>query len=292
METKLKIVHETIYEFNEEVFIEPHYLRFKPRVTPYNKLESADFKIFPSPVGLSEQSDAENNLVHFCWFDGLHKQLIVHMESVVALRGNNPFDFIVFPETYVELPLDYSYQLKHTLHAALGCTKIDQALVDFGNNILQKSAYKTLDFITSLTNQIHADFILESRTQGEPFEADKTFRLKKGSCRDLSWMQIKLLRHLGIAARFVSGYYFVESEDAIHELHGWVEVFLPGAGWVGFDPSNGIIAGSSHIPICSSAHYQNTMPITGSFRGGADSTMVTSLSIEEIQVATVKTTEC
>ena len=286
METKLKIVHQTFYEFNYEVLIEPHYLRFKPRVTPYNKLERADIKIFPTPVGMSEQSDTENNLVHFCWFDGMHKQLTVQMESVVALRENNPFEFMLFPDTCIELPLDYSCQLKDTLYAALVSTKIDPALVDYGNEILQRSAYNTLNFISNLTNQIHNDFIFEYRQQGEPFDANITFSLKRGSCRDLAWMQIILLRHLGIAARFVSGYYFVGSDNANHELHGWVEVYLPGAGWIGFDPSNGMVAGSSHIPICSSAYYQNTMPITGSFRGGVGSTMVTSLSIEKIQVAT------
>jgi transglutaminase-like putative cysteine protease len=285
MEMKLKIVHETVYEFNDEVFIEPHYLRFKPRVTPYNKLESADFKIFPTPSGLSEQRDAENNLVHFCWFEGMHINLSIRSESVVVLQENNPFNFIVFPSAYFDMPLHYSSHLKDILYAAFLSTKIDNPLIEYGNQILEKSTYKTLNFITNLTNQIHLDFKLESRPEGEPFESDKTFNLKKGSCRDLSWMQIQLLRHMGIAARFVSGYYFIESEDSEHELHGWVEVYLPGAGWVGFDPGNGIVAGSSHIPVCSSAHYQNTMPITGSFRGAADSAMDTSLSIEKIYLA-------
>ncbi len=282
METKIKIVHETVYEFNDQVFIEPHYLRFKPRVTPYNKLESTNFRIFPTPIGLSEQSDTENNLVYFCWFDGMHIKLSVHSESVVVLLENNPFNFIVFPSGYFDLPFHYSSQLKDILYAALHCTKIEEPLIEFGNRILESSTFKTLNFINKLTSQIHVDFKKESRLEGEPFEADKTFNLKKGSCRDLSWMQIQLLRHLGIAARFVSGYFFVESESSAHELHGWVEVYLPGAGWVGFDPSNGIMAGSSHIPICSSAHYQNTMPITGSFRGSANSVLDTTLSIEKI----------
>lgn len=286
MERTVKIVHQTFYEFNYEVLIEPHYLRFKPRVTPHNKLESADIAIFPTPVGLSEQGDMENNLVHFCWFDGMHKQLNVQMESVVTMRENNPFEFMLFPDTCTELPLDYSCQLKDTLHAALVWTKIGHPLIDYGNEILQRSTYNTLDFLSNLTNQIHNDFIFEYRQQGEPFDADITFSLKRGSCRDLAWMQIILLRHLGIAARFVSGYYFVGPGNGNHELHGWLEVYLPGAGWIGFDPSNGMIAGSSHIPICSSAYYQNTMPITGSFRGGIGSSMVTSLSIEEIQFVT------
>ncbi len=283
METRLKIVHETEYRFTNEVFIEPHYLRFRPRTTPYNKLESIHLNIWPAPMGLTEQRDAENNLVHFCWFDGMHEKLSIHSESVVILSENNPFNFIVFPNSYFDLPFHYSDRLKDMLFADLFSERIDLPLIEFGNHILEKSTYKTLNFITNLTQQIHSDFKLESRPDGEPFKADKTFKLKAGSCRDLSWMQIQLLRHLGIAARFVSGYYFIESEDSGHELHGWVEVYLPGAGWVGFDPSHGIIAGSSHIPICSSAYSQNTLPVIGTFRGGAESTMEVSLSMVKME---------
>ena len=282
METKLRIIHETVYEFDDEVFIEPHYLRFKPRITPYNQLESTELKMVPEPIGLSEQSDAENNLVHFSWFDGMHSSLTIRSDSVVVLRENNPFNFIVFPTGFFDLPFHYSSQLNDTLYAALLYGKIGKPLNDYGNHLLEKATYKTLNFISNLTNQIHDDFTLILREEGEPFEANKTFELKSGSCRDLSWMQIQLLRHLGIAARFVSGYYFIESASAVHDLHGWLEVYLPGAGWVGFDPSHGIIAGSAHIPICSSAYYQNTMPVTGSFRGSANSTMHTSLTIENL----------
>ncbi|GAB3668336.1 transglutaminase family protein [Echinicola sediminis] len=279
MEKKLKIVHETLYEFDEEVFIEPHYLRFKPRVSPYNSLDTDCLTIFPKPIGLSEQWDAENNLVHFCWFDGMHLSLNIRSESSVILADNNPFDFIIFPQGYFDLPFDYAPKLKDLLCGALVKTQIEIPLIEYGNQILEKSGYKTLHFISDLTKQIHADFNLASRIEGEPFPADKTFNLKKGSCRDLAWMQIQLLRHQGIAAKFVSGYYYIESDDPVHELHGWLEVFLPGAGWVGFDPSHGTVVGSSHVPICSSAHYRNTMPVIGSFRGNAQTVMETALTI-------------
>jgi transglutaminase-like putative cysteine protease len=95
-------------------------------------------------------------------------------------------------------------------------------------------------------------------------------------------MQIQLVRNFGMAARFVSGYFYSHLSNNFFELHAWLEVYLPGAGWIGFDPSNGILAGSNHIPICSSAHFQHTMPITGSFRGSASSSLQVSLSIETI----------
>jgi transglutaminase-like putative cysteine protease len=167
--------------------------------------------------------------------------------------------------------LGYPYQKEPRL--------AEKYLIINSKNKIQTRSYKTINYITALTNQICQDFTLETRLEGEPLESGITFDLKKGSCRDLSWMQIQLLRHMGIAARFVSGYFFVESEHPKPELHAWVEVYLPGAGWVGFDPSNGMIAGSSHVPICSSSRYENTMPVTGSFRGDATSVLITSLSM-------------
>ncbi|WKN43284.1 transglutaminase family protein [Tunicatimonas pelagia] len=280
MKTRLKIVHETAYKFSSEVFIEPHYLRFKPRVTPHNKLESFAIDISSTPTGLSELIDAENNLVHFCWFSGRHEKLSIRSESVVRLEDNNPFDFILFPDRYFDLPFDYLPHLKDVLLTALKTRNIYFPLIEYGYQVLLDSDHKTLSFMTALTNQIHHDFTLETRLEGEPLEPGITFDLKKGSCRDLSWMLIQLLRHMGIATRFVSGYFFVESEHPEPELHAWVEVYLPGAGWVGFDPSNGLLAGSSHVPICSSSRYENTMPVSGSFRGDAASELITSLSME------------
>ncbi len=282
METKLKIVHETVYEFKNEVFIDPHYLRFKPRVTSYNRLESAEVKVFPIPLAFSEQSDAENNLVHFCQFEGLHTMLTVRSISVVVLRENNPFNFSLYPIESYDLPLQYDQQTQAILQAALLPNTINNGLIDFGNSVLASSNNKTLDFLVNLTNRIYADFTGEERLLGEPNSPETTLERRKGSCRDLAWMQIHLLRYFGIAARFVSGYYFTNAGHTPYELHAWVEVYLPGAGWIGFDPSNGILTGSSHIPVCSSAHYQNTMPITGTYRGTPDTKMETSLLIEKI----------
>ena len=280
---RLKVVHKTVYDFSEEVFIEPHYLRFKPRTTPYNHLEVTSVEITPEPTGKIEQIDSENNSVQFCWFHGIHRGLVIDSESVLALEENNPYDFIVFPESAAVMPFDYSPMLKSMLGATLITTKIEAGLIEYGRNIMETSSHQTVGFVTALTEQIHNDFVCESRLEGAPHKPDQTFLLKKGSCRDLSWMQIQLLRQLGIAARFVSGYYFIESESAVHDLHAWVEVYIPGAGWLGFDPSHGAVAGSSHIPVCSSAYHQSTMPVTGSFRGDANSTIRVSLSIEKIK---------
>ena len=250
--------------------------------TPSIELESFHLQITPTPIGQSDQCDAENNKILFCWFEDLHEKLTVTSVSTVLIREYNPFNFILYPSDFFQLPFTYSESLKKLLLPSLLVSGLSEALIQYGEQIKKESKFNTLQFITNLTRQIHSDFIVETREEGTPFDAFKTFDLKKASCRDLSWMQIQLLRYMGIAARFVSGYFYIHLEHPNFELHSWVEVFLPGAGWVGFDPSNGILAGYSHISIAASAIPENTMPVTGTIRGNATSELVTSLLIQKI----------
>ena len=150
------------------------------------------------------------------------------------------------------------------------------------SDVLKSSQNKTVDFLIQLTRKIHTDFELESRLEGDQHPPEYTFQAGKGACRDLSWMQIQMLRYLGLAARFVSGYFYIPSEDSAFELHAWVEVFIPGAGWVGLDPSHGMFTNQQHIPVSASFVVANTMPVTGSIRGDAKSTLETKLNIESI----------
>lgn len=277
---RFKIIHETEYQFSEAVFLEPHYLMFKPKNAPHIDLESHALKLSITAAGVSEQLDAEDNFVHFCWFEGIHKNMVIRSEAIVDSRPHNPFNFLIYPLNINTIPFTYSDTLYVSLQKYLTPEKIHSELLRYGNDILASKNYDTLTFLTALTSQIHDDFVVASREEGVPFEADKTFGLKKGSCRDLVWMQIQLLRTLGIASRFVSGYYYVDVEDPQYELHAWTEVFLPGAGWIGFDPSNGIITGHTHIAVASSCHHVNTMPVSGTVRGDATSELRTNLIIE------------
>lgn len=279
---QIKIVHETTYHFSKSVFLEPHYLRFKPKNMPFIKLVKHDLDLSIAPSGVSEQLDAEGNVVHFCWFDGMHKNINIKSEALLEITTFKPFNFLVYPVNCNQIPFEYPQELIPMLANNLEFTKIGTSLLKYGKGILKAMDSNTISFLTQLTIQIHEDFNLEIREVGAPFHPNETFEGKTGSCRDLSWMQIQLLRNLGIAARFVSGYYYVDVEDPQYELHGWVEVFIPGAGWIGFDPSNGIATANMHIPVSSSSHYENTMPVSGSIRGDAQSQLVTKLHIEMI----------
>jgi transglutaminase-like putative cysteine protease len=135
--------------------------------------------------------------------------------------------------------------------------------------LLVESDNETVAFLVALTRQIHRDFILEVRPVGDTLYALTTFNLKRGACRDLAWMQVQMLRAKGIAARFVSGYLYLPDSEGQHDLHAWVEAYLPGAGWLAFDPSHGVVCGSSYVPVSSSFHFENTMAVSGTIRGNA-----------------------
>jgi hypothetical protein len=212
----------------------------------------------------------------------LTNKLSITAESILNIKPYNPFDFILNPQRFNELPFQYNELQRQLLFSTLEKHHISQALIDYGTGIQKDSNFKTIQYLTNLTNQIHDDLHVEFREEGAPFTPDETFKCKRGSCRDLSWMQINLLRHQGIAARFVSGYYYFDMDQPDFELHAWVEVFLPGTGWLGLDPSHGILTGNTHFPIASSAHYDHTMPVSGGIRGSAISKLFTELLIEKI----------
>lgn len=276
-----KIIHETTYSFSDEVFLEPHYLRFRPKQTPFIDVTKFSIALKSEPEGHRVIEDEEHNVIDFCWFEKLTKRFTIHVESSLETKAFNPFDFIIHPDSFNTVPFTYSEHQIQVLYSALQKKQLDPALLDYANAILESSNFNTVTFIANLTIQIHKDFSVEYREDGPPLSPEHTFEIKKGSCRDLSWMQINLLRHLGVAARFVSGYFYFDMQNPSYELHAWIEVFIPGTGWLGFDPSHGILTGNTHFPLASSAIPENTMPVSGGIRGSATSQLITHLSIEK-----------
>ena len=186
---------------------------------------------------------------------------------------------MVHPSEFLRMPFAYGDKTKQLLKPSLQAPGLSESMIEYTNKILSESDHQSIDFLLLLTKEIHKTFSLETRETGNPLEPDLTFKLKEGSCRDLSWMQIHILRHFGIASRFVSGYLYIDSANPEFELHAWVEAYFPGAGWIGLDPSHGMLTNHFHIPVASSAFYENTMPVSGSVRGSAKSTLKNELKI-------------
>lgn len=279
---RLEISHMTEYIYSGEVFFEPHYFRFKPKPDSRLELKAFNIEIEPQPSGTAEQIDIENNHLLLGWFEGTHQELRITSAATVEIKETNPFQFLIHPAEYSSIPFRYQKKDLQLLRPSLHSIRNPGSLKDFTNNIVRASKNQSVDFLTRLTREIHNEFTLKSRIAGKPHRPEYTLNRKEGSCRDLAWMQIHMLRQVGIASRFVSGYYFVNVEDPDFELHAWVEAYLPGAGWIGLDPSHGIFTDGNHIPVASSAFYQNTMPVNGTVRGSAGSELKNTIRISQI----------
>lgn len=256
-------------------------LRFRPKQTPFIDVSHFSILLEAKPHGHTVIEDEEHNVIDFCWFEKLTNSFSIIAESHLETKVFNPFNFIIHPVSFNTLPFSYSEHQQHLLYAALQKQAIGQHLIDYADAVLRTSRFNTISFVTNLTATVHNDFKVEYREEGPPLLPDDTFAIRRGSCRDLSWMLIHLFRQYGVAARFVSGYFYFDMENPSYELHAWVEVFLPGTGWIGCDPSHGILTGNTHFPVASSAIPENTMPVSGGIRGSATSQLTTQLHIEQ-----------
>lgn len=277
---RLQIQHKTSYTFSDAVFLEPHTLRFHPQARPWLSTESFSLAVTPSPAGERNLLNEDNGIVRLCWFSGQHVALTIVSEAVVNLNPFDPFAFLVQPASCGTVPFDYPDSQGELLAPALKCGPLPAELLQYSTDCLAGAGNDTVALLSQLTLNISRDFSLVVREEGDPLAPGQTFSAKEGSCRDLAWMQIQLLRHMGIAARFVSGYLFIEGEDPEWELHAWVEAFVPGAGWIGLDPSHGLAAAQFHVPVAASAFPANTMPVTGNLRGSASSELTTDLRLQ------------
>lgn len=278
---KFKIIHSTTYLFSGDVFLEPHYLRFRPKTRPFIEVTDFLMSVESKPNGRLVSEDEEQNLIDFCWFEGVTNKLCIEAHTSLETKPYNPFNFIIYPDSFNTIPFTYSEHQYQLLYAPLQKMALSQELINYADAILKESSFNTIAFCTNLTAKLHKDYTVEYRESGPPLSPNETLLSKKGSCRDLSWLQINLLRHYGLAARFVSGYFYFEMDKPMYELHAWVEVFMPGSGWIGLDPSHGILTGNTHFAIASSAIPENTMPVSGGIRGSATSQMLTTLRISK-----------
>jgi transglutaminase-like putative cysteine protease len=277
---KFRLYHHTEYSFSDKVFLEPHTFRFKPRQDHKQRLTSYSLKIEPVPVGRNEFLDETNNLTELAWFDGKHASLSITAISEFEPSDKNPFDFLIYPFSFNQMPVHYdlSFALSRYLYISDNQKHINKYIKLYFNDFKGTS----LEFLLLVTRKIHEDIENLVRHTGAPHPPDLTLSEKKGSCRDLAVLEMEILRNAGFATRFVSGYKYEQDPDDKPELHAWVEVFLPGPGWIGFDPSTGLIAGNDHFAVSSSYLPEKTMPVTGALRGSAKSEMTSEIRIEKI----------
>ena len=255
---------------------------FIPKPIIGNRSREFALHIDPNPANIFTLLDAQDNLAHMAWFNGKHEVLNIEAEAQVELFDRNLMDFLVYPFEAVELGFKYDGLAEAHLNQYLLPVSVGNPVIDYAEQLRRQYGPGTIGFLMESTKKIHEDIKIIGRETGHPRTAEETLTLGNGSCRDLVVLQMAVNRHLGLASRFVSGYLYHGVDGEAHELHAWTEVYIPGAGWLAFDPTLGLMAGTDHVKVSSGAVPGSTLPVRGTFRGTATSTLKTSVLIEKI----------
>jgi len=264
----LEISHKTIYRYSRPVFLELHHLRLRPRSDGVQHVTCFDSRVEPCPSGSADGLDIDGNSVENVWFQGLTEQLTIQSRAKVITRYRNPFNYIL-AERADRLPVNYQDPI-HAYLAPYTVRRNESHLVEqFARHIANRTEWKTLRFLTMLTREISEGFQQTARGVGLPKSAEETYLSRAGSSRDLAVLFMDACRYVGIAARFVNGYYHEGGATDRLTLHSWGEVYLPGVGWRGYDPSVGLAVTDRHVAIAAAGDPVLSAPVSGTFRGNA-----------------------
>jgi transglutaminase-like putative cysteine protease len=263
------IEHTTEYRFTRPVFFEPHQLRFCPRSDGSQRVVRFELHIEPTPAGMTHSLDADGNIVTVAWFHELHDRMMLRASSEVETLRENPYDYLVTPLNQ-RLPIGYQPWEAALLGPALRRSavpiRIDPAR-ELAEQMREAARGEVVPFLTRLTETIPHRFKVVHRDQGTPWPPATTIEQRQGACRDLAVLWIDICRAVGLAARFVSGYQEGDRDQDKRYMHAWAEVYLPGAGWRGFDPTHGLAVSDRHVAIAASADPQHAAPVTATYRG-------------------------
>jgi len=281
----LNITHLTKYTYSEAVPLNPHSIFLYPLPRKHAKLLSYDLKVTPDPIDVQQRFSIENNPFYLAWFKGEHSSLTIEVTLKLEIKPFNPFSFVIDPDFIKSYKNSTSlknlYKEEEMLLLSPSLQLVDR--LDFGDFVyqLRREHPDPINFLVAITEKIHAQWEHTIRHEENLWPPDKTFSANVGSCRDLSWMLMQMLRQVGLGTKFVSGYAFNPELDEGNDLHAWVEVYLPGAGWVGIDPSLGLFTDEHYIPLASSSIPQFTLPVSGTYGGTATSQLHTEVQISE-----------
>jgi len=268
MPTRVAIHHHTQYDYDRMVSLSPHLIRLRPVAHSRATIESYSLTIQPANHALHWQQDPFGNFVARVDFWEPMQSMSIDVDIVASLEPVNPFDF--FLDTYaISFPFDYEDQLKKDLAPYLDVTEKGTHYEQWLQSI-DRTTQGTIDFLISLNKRVFQDIAYTTRMEPGVQTAEETLDLAIGSCRDSGWLLVQTLRKFGLAARFVSGYLaqvVPEGPSELKEnslaLHAWAEVFIPGAGWIGLDPTSGMLATEGHIALACTSEPMGAAPVTG-----------------------------
>lgn len=261
------IVHKTRFTYASPVSLDQLVVRLQPRNSFDQRLVNFSIRCDPMPARHTHCLDLHGNIRHWFWFNEQHRDLTLTTRSVVDCLVDNPFDFIVVDDSVENLPAKY----EEPVHSATEHYRRRQSpnpVVDaLARQVRLECENRTIRFLSDLARHMRANIRHITRPHGEPWSPTKTLERGEGACRDTAMLYIDACRAVGLAARFVSGYAFDAVDDSRRELHAWAEVYLPGAGWRGYDPTTGLAVSNRHIALAASPTAGYAAPTEGTCTG-------------------------
>ena len=277
MTIRVALNHQTRYSFGRAVSLWPHEVRLRPAAHSRTPILSYSLNVEPAGHFLNWQQDPFGNWVARLVFPEKAESLTITVDLVADMTVINPFDFFMdeFAENY---PFEYPEGLKRELGPYLEADPATPLLADWLKRTRQElldKPLRTIDMLVGINQRVQNDVGYIVRLEAGVQTPEQTLELKRGSCRDSAWLLVQTLRHLGLAARFASGYLIQLKADVkaldgpsgtdhdFTDLHAWTEVYIPGAGWIGLDPTSGLLAGEGHIPLACTAMPSSAAPVIG-----------------------------
>jgi uncharacterized protein (DUF2126 family)/transglutaminase-like putative cysteine protease len=265
--------HVTHYRYDRAVELGPQIVRLRPAPHSRTRVLSYVLKVQPENHFINWQQDPQGNYLARLVFPEKTEQLRIEVDLVAEMAVFNPFDF--FLEPYADkIPFTYAADEQKELAPYLETLALTPRFTEYLNAI-DRTPVASVDFLVALNQQLSEDIRYLIRMEPGVQTPEHTLDSASGSCRDSAWLLVQLLRHLGLAARFVSGYLIQLTADQkaldgpsgtevdFTDLHAWCEVYLPGAGWIGLDATSGLFAGEGHIPLACSPDPSSAAPISG-----------------------------
>jgi len=265
--------HVTQYKYDRLVSLSAQVLRLRPAPHSRTPILSYSLTVEPADHFINWQQDPFANYLARLNFPTKTREFKITVDLVAEMAVYNPFDFFLEPDAE-EFPFTYDDGLARELAPYRVCDKATPRFAEFLSRV-DVRPQRTVDFLVGLNQQIHKEINYLIRMEPGVQTPEETLTRNAGSCRDSGWLLVQALRHLGLAARFVSGYLIQLKPDVraldgpsgaqtdFTDLHAWCEVYLPGAGWIGLDPTSGLLAGEGHIPLAATPEPGSAAPVTG-----------------------------